>query len=103
MPDGRQNYDTKEVAKFAGLNAFSDATKEDFPETDSPYQKNCLNLNSILEARSGRLRLNSTRYDNEITSLVAYIDRSAIQHIVFSVKSVTVDPVTPDGTIQETH
>lgn len=103
MPDGRQNYETKEVAQFAGLHASTDATKEDFPESDSPELKNVLNVNGILEARQGRVRLNSTRYTNEVTSLVSYTDRSDIKHLVFSVLSTTADPVAPDGTIQETH
>ena len=103
MPDGRQNYETKEVSKFGGLNASVNPTKEDFPETDSPYLKNFLNVNGILEARPGRTRINSTRYDNEITSIVSYLDRSNVIHIVFSVKTVAVDPVAPDGTIKESH
>jgi len=103
MGDGRNNFETKEVVKFAGLNASTDATKEDFPESDSPYLKNCLNVDGILEARQGKVRLNSTRYTNEITSLISYTDRSDVKHLVFSVKTTTADPVAPDGTIQETH
>lgn len=103
MPDGRQNYDTKEVSKFAGLCTFADPSKEDFPESDSPFLKNVLNLNGILEARPGRSRVNATRYDSTITSLVGYVDRSGVRHTVFTVESVAVDPAAPDGTIQETH
>lgn len=103
MPDGRQNYDTKEITQFGGLNASADPSKEAFPETDSPSLKNVLNTNGILEARQGRTRLNATRYANEITSLVSYVDRSSVRHLVFSVKSTTSDPVAPDGTIEETH
>jgi hypothetical protein len=103
MPDGRGNYETKEVSKFAGLHASTDATKEDFPESDSPALNNVLNVNGILEARQGKVRLNSTRYANEITSLVSYTDRSDVKHLVFGIKSTTADPVAPDGTIQETH
>ena len=103
MPDGRGNYETKEVVKFGGLNASTDPTKEDFPESDSPMTKNFKTSDSILSARTGRLRINATRYSNEITSIVSYTDRSNVAHIVFSVKSVTADPVAPDGTIQETH
>ena len=103
MPDGRNNYETKEVSKFGGLNASVNPTKEAFPESDSPALKNVVASNEILEARSGRLRLNSTRYSNEITSIVSYTDRSNVAHLVFTVKTVAVDPVDPDGTIEETH
>lgn len=103
MPDGRQNYDTKEVERFAGINAQNDPSKAEFPETDSPYMKNCLNLDGILSARQGRARINATRFTNEITSMVSYTDRSGVEHLVFSVKTTTSDPVAPDGTIQETH
>lgn len=103
MPDGRQNYDTKEVVRFSGLNASVDPTKEAFPDTDSPYIKNFFNLDGILEARQGRTRINSTREANEITSIVSYEDRSNVTHTIFSVKSITVDPVAPDGTVRESH
>jgi hypothetical protein len=103
MADGRQKFETKEVTIFGGLNSSVDPTKETFPETDSPLIKNFFNTKGILEGRNGRVRLNSTRYDNEITSLVSYTDRSDVKHLVFSVKSTTADPVAPDGTIQETH
>lgn len=103
MPDGRNNYDTKEVSKFGGLNISLDPTKEAFPDSDSPLIKNFLNTNGILEVRPGRIRLNSTRYSNEITSITSYTDRSNVVHLIFSVKTLTVDPVDPDGTIQETH
>lgn len=103
MPDGRGNYETKEVVIFGGLNASVDPTKESFPDSDSPFTKNFVGTSGILEARQGRLRINSTKYSNEITSISPYTDRSNVAHIVFSVKTVTVDPVAPDGTIQETH
>jgi hypothetical protein len=103
MPDGRNNFETKEVTVFGGLNASNDPTKPSFPDSDSPFIKNFLNKNGILEARPGRSRINSTRYNNEITSIIAYTDRSDVTHLVFSVKSVAVDPVAPNGTITETH
>lgn len=103
MADGRGNYETKEVVKFGGLNASTDPTKEAFPETDSPLLKNVLNTDGILEARPGKVRINSIRYNNEITSMCAYTDRSKVAHTVFSVKTVATDPTAPDGTIQETH
>lgn len=103
MPDGRGNYETKEVSKFGGLNASVDPTKDGFPDSDSPATKNLIGTNGILEAREGKTRLNSTRYNNEITSLVSYTDRSNVAHLVFSVKTVATDPTVPDGTIQETH
>lgn len=103
MPDGRQNFETKEVARFSGLNASGDPTKDTFPDTDSPFIKNFVNVNGVLEARSGRLRLNTTRFNNEITSIVSYTDRSNVTHFVFSVKSAAADVDPPDGTITESH
>lgn len=103
MADGRGNYETKEVVKFGGLNASSDPSKDSFPEYESPSLKNVLNTDQILEARPGRVRINSTRYNNEITSICSYTDRSNVAHTVFSVKTVATDPTDPDGTIQETH
>lgn len=103
MVDGRRSFETKEISKFGGLNAYVDPTKDEFQDSESPYLKNCLNKRSILEARQGRTRINATRYDNVVTSLTSYVDRSNVTHLVFSVQTVATDPTTPDGTIQETH
>lgn len=103
MVDGRGRFETKEVAKFTGLNASVNPTKEDFPEWESPYINNFLNTDGILEPRPGRLRLNTTRYNNEVTSLCSYTDRSNVTHLVFSVKSAAAVADPPDGTITESH
>jgi hypothetical protein len=101
MPDRGSSYNTVELSEFTGLNTSVDSTKKGVVESDSPFQKNFVSLDGLLASRQGRIRVNSTRYVNEITSLVSYQDRSNVSHYVFSVKTTVAAPTPPDGTLQQ--
>lgn len=100
MADGSDKYETIDIAEFTGLYADKDESQEDFPSTASPYSKNFTMQNGILQSRKGRRRINDTAYDSRVTSLIPYVDRNNVEHLVFSVESDSEILETLDGTLK---
>jgi len=100
LMDGLNKYNTIDILEFRGLYADKEDTSDQFPTSGSPYQLNLVSYTGILASRKGRLRINDTAYGNKVTSLVSYLDRNNVEHLVFSIENSAEGLETLDGSLK---